>query len=137
MARRHKLWAAATRKRMIIILGEHCAACGATDHLTFDCCEPMGDSHHRKSAPERITFYRKQMRAGNVQLLCNECNSLKGDIGFKEWLSACAHADSGNMEMRLARYPGRGPERLWADRRQMIRKYLIDNSPNWAYRRRG
>ena len=63
---------------MIAILGGKCRACGATNCLTFDCIKPTGDEHHRLSSVGRVCYYEAQMRRGNVQLLCSECNSKKG-----------------------------------------------------------
>jgi hypothetical protein len=48
----------------------------------------MGDGHHAGSAPQRISFYRGQMRCGNVQLLCARCNSLKADLPADIWFQA-------------------------------------------------
>lgn len=88
MARRHKLWAARERKRLAGILGGECVLCGSLDSLQFDCISPQGDWHHRRSAPERICFYRRQMRAGNIQLLCGTCNSLKSEMPVALWKAA-------------------------------------------------
>jgi len=60
------------------ILGGKCAVCGTTSCLTFDCIVPKGDAHHRMGSLARVGFYRAQMRAGNLQLLCFACNVAKG-----------------------------------------------------------
>lgn len=63
---------------MLRVLGAKCKACGTDKCLTFDCIHPTGDRHHRLSSVNRITYYLKQMRAGNLQVLCSACNSAKG-----------------------------------------------------------
>ena len=40
--------------------------------LEFDCIIPQGHWHHKVETDRRISFYRKQFRAGNLQLLCAE-----------------------------------------------------------------
>jgi hypothetical protein len=79
MSRRQKEWARLARLRLIVTLGGRCAACGATQHLTFDCRVPRGHAHHGQSTDTRMCFYRAQARVGNLQLLCDRCNSLKAD----------------------------------------------------------
>ena len=128
MARRHKLWAAATRARMVCILGSRCAACASTEELTFDCWAPAGDRHHRLSAPERITFYRKQMRAGNVQILCQTCNSLKADMPPWEWQAAVCHARAELAIQRPPQYPAGDPWETPARFRGFLRALLLE----WA-----
>lgn len=63
---------------MTLVLGGKCVFCGLTSNLTFDCIRPTGDGHHRLSSVARVTYYREQMRRGNLQLLCAGCNSRKG-----------------------------------------------------------
>lgn len=66
------------RTRLMMILGNRCAFCGNTTTLTFDCIKPTGDKHHRMNPLDRMHFYFSQSRAGNVQLLCFNCNVRKG-----------------------------------------------------------
>lgn len=126
MARRHKLWAAATRKRMEIILGGHCQSCGSLENLTFDCIEPCGHDHHARSAPERICFYRRQMSAGNVQLLCASCNAIKGDLRQWQWLEAVSMLHSHELSLRLPETPGRDTTLTAKDRVQWLREWLSE-----------
>lgn len=63
---------------MLRVLGERCVRCGLTTNLTFDCIRPTGDRHHRMSSVQRVTYYCEQMRRGNIQVLCHNCNSKKG-----------------------------------------------------------
>jgi hypothetical protein len=92
MSKRVKSWARARRARLLYILGGRCAACGTDEQLTFDCIDPMGDSHHRGSTDQRVSFYTRQMRAGNVQVLCQHCNSLKADLSNHIFQSAVSMA---------------------------------------------
>jgi hypothetical protein len=120
MARRHKLWAQAERLRMMMILGSKCACCGATKHLEFDCLNPCGDRHHRMTAPARVSFYRAQMRAANVQLLCKDCNSLKGNIAYSVWFTGLQMQRAAAAALPPPQYPARGP--AWSP--EMIRNWL-------------
>ncbi len=79
MARAQKEWARRKRAELMALLGNVCAHCGATDGLEFDCLRPKGDAHHRGEASQRMCFYRRQFREGNLQVLCSECNGRKGD----------------------------------------------------------
>lgn len=63
---------------MLGVLGGKCAKCKVTNNLTFDCIRPTGGHHHRLSSVARITYYLEQMRRGNLQVLCHDCNSRKG-----------------------------------------------------------
>ena len=79
MGRVQKMWAIKERARLMGILGEVCVYCGATECLTFDCIKPQGHEHHRGSTDERMVFYRKQFRLGNLCVACSSCNSKKAD----------------------------------------------------------
>jgi 5-methylcytosine-specific restriction endonuclease McrA len=59
-------------------LGPMCRECGATGCLTFDCIRPTGGTHHKLNPANRMTFYMRQAQAGNLQVLCSDCNSRKG-----------------------------------------------------------
>lgn len=79
MAKYHKEWARKQRKLLMRVLGNKCAACGCRKDLTFDCIDPQGDRHHRFDTSQRMSFYRAQFRAFNLQILCESCNVKKGD----------------------------------------------------------
>ncbi len=79
MAKAQKEWARRKRRELVEMLGGVCAFCGAEEGVEFDCIVPMGDRHHKYDTSQRMCFYRKQFRQGNLQLLCHECNARKGD----------------------------------------------------------
>ncbi len=78
MARRQKEWAKKARFELQLKLGGVCAECGTDKDLDFDCIKPQGDQHHRMDTSHRISFYRRQHREGNLQLLCRyKCHKNK------------------------------------------------------------
>ena len=127
MARRHKLWAQTCRKRMIAQLGGCCRCCGAVQQLEFDCCDPMGDAHHRRSSPERCTFYREQMRIGNLQVLCNVCNAIKGATPLHIWLTAIGYMNSREARQRNEGTPGGGTAFSSDEKREAVRSWMSNN----------
>lgn len=77
MAKYHKAWARRKRLELMFKLGGCCAWCGTSRNLTFDCKHPQGDTHHRYDPSQRMSFYHRQHREGNVQILCKRCNTKK------------------------------------------------------------
>ncbi len=77
MGKRQRTWARKERVRIQHILGDKCTDCGGTENIEFDCIEPRGHGHHSKEASWRISFYRKQMREGNLALRCTACHLKK------------------------------------------------------------
>lgn len=77
MSKRAKIWAVKARANLMDKHGNECAWCGETCGLQFDCIIPQGDAHHRFSTDKRMTFYRRQDAAGNLQVLCGDCNTTK------------------------------------------------------------
>lgn len=77
MGKRQKVWARQARFRLLFLLGGECRECGSVEDLTFDCIEPRGDSHHRLDTASRMSFYHKEHKAGNLQVLCMACNVKK------------------------------------------------------------
>lgn len=71
------LWARNARFNLLFQLGGCCAQCSATRELEFDCIVPQGDWHHRLGTAKRMTFYRRQHKEGNLQILCKRCNGKK------------------------------------------------------------
>lgn len=85
MGARQRAWAARVRDGLLDLLGRRCAWCQRTEpevKLTFDCIVPTRDGpngHHRRyDVSWRMSFYRAQVLAGNLQVLCLHCNSAKG-----------------------------------------------------------
>lgn len=122
MAKKQKQWARMQRLRLIHILGGRCAACGTDEALTFDCIESRGDAHHRGSTDQRICFYRREMQAGNVQLLCHSCNALKADLSKHMWTAAVQMAWLRARRLIPRHSPGQGAERSG----QQFRMHLSD-----------
>lgn len=80
MGARQKEWARRVRADWTLALGHQCARCRTYEDLSFDVVIPCdGGKHHRQPPASRITFYRAQLKALNIQLLCERCNSSKGD----------------------------------------------------------
>lgn len=79
MGKPEKEWAKRKRRELIALLGNVCAHCGTDENLEFDCVSPKGHRHHRGDASQRMCFYRRQFREGNLQVLCTVCNARKGD----------------------------------------------------------
>lgn len=67
------------RDWLFLQLGRRCRQCGSTENLEFDCVLQTGDSkHHREmSWDQRMRFYVRQHRIGNLQVLCDKCHGKK------------------------------------------------------------
>lgn len=80
MGKVQKEWAKRKRAELMAELGPVCVECGEDRvfKLCFDCIEPRGDYHHRGEASTRMSFYRREHAAGNIQVLCVKCNGRKG-----------------------------------------------------------
>jgi 5-methylcytosine-specific restriction endonuclease McrA len=77
MGKAQKQWARQKRFELLFLLGGHCVECGTEEDLTFDCKHPCGDAHHRMDTSHRMSFYRRQHREKNLQILCRKCNTKK------------------------------------------------------------
>lgn len=77
MGKRQRAWAKTERIRIKSILGGKCTDCGSQENLEFDCIEPRGHKHHSAEASLRISFYRRQMREGNLAIRCRSCHAKK------------------------------------------------------------
>jgi 5-methylcytosine-specific restriction endonuclease McrA len=80
MAARQRAWARRWRDRLLLLLGNRCRHCRTRKELSFDVVTPCDcGEHHRREWSWRISFYRAQHAAGNLQILCDKCNARKGD----------------------------------------------------------
>jgi 5-methylcytosine-specific restriction endonuclease McrA len=80
MAKRQRDWARRATQALRVLLGGKCERCGSTKNLEFDVIVPDGSDHHRRYEWSwRLSFYRYHLKADNLQLLCDKCNSHKGD----------------------------------------------------------
>jgi hypothetical protein len=70
-------WAREKRTELLCLLGAQCNICNAAKNLVFDCIIPCGDYHHRLDTSARMSFYRKQHKEKNLQVLCKKCNDKK------------------------------------------------------------
>lgn len=88
MSQRQTEWARRKREEMIAVLGGRCVDCGTTACLTFDCIVPTGNAHHKLSSSQRVSYYVRQLRLGNLTVRCSLCNSKKGAKILPRYLSA-------------------------------------------------
>jgi len=78
MGARQREWARKVRDGILDALGNKCAKCPATDKLQFDCVDSNVEMHWQNyDWSQRMSFYRRQFKAGNLQLLCNVCHGQK------------------------------------------------------------
>jgi 5-methylcytosine-specific restriction endonuclease McrA len=75
------------RAKIMRALGYHCAICASKDNLTLDCIEPRGHSHHAAGFIGRQWFYWREYRLGNIQILCDPCQTRKGDMSQADFLA--------------------------------------------------
>lgn len=74
---RQNYWGRRTIERLRAVLGNVCNHCGARENLELDCIKPQGHGHHAAGANARACFYRRQLRQGNLQILCRSCHEKK------------------------------------------------------------
>lgn len=84
MGARQRQWARKARAKLLAELGEVCQLCQKRGmrkrrKLHLDVILPVdGGAHHSKEWSWRISFYRQQHKAGNLQILCSYHNAQKG-----------------------------------------------------------
>ena len=82
MSRSTREWAVRARAAMVEQLGGKCAECGwrprfGLRRLELDHIKPIYWTPRRLSSCQRIAWYRAAITAGNLQVLCRDCNSKK------------------------------------------------------------
>ena len=77
MAKRQNVWGRKRLAALRMILGGKCRVCGSTERLEFDCIVPTDYRHHTLGISGRATYYWRQARMGNVQVLCSSCHGRK------------------------------------------------------------
>lgn len=77
MGARQKDWARRASINLRKELGSRCVECGRVRNLQFDCIQPRGHEHHSMEWSQRVSFYRSERAAGNLQLLCERCHVAK------------------------------------------------------------
>jgi 5-methylcytosine-specific restriction endonuclease McrA len=81
MGLRQRVWCRKQRVILQELLGAECLKCHTIgtkkNPLEFDCKIPRGDKHHRMEWSQRMSFYRKEYRDNNLQLLCRKCHRNK------------------------------------------------------------
>jgi len=90
MSARQVEWAHKTARSLRKALGFVCAKCPQKRRLEFDCIIPQGHKHHRIGFTWRMSFYRQQFAAGNLQLLCKSCHASKTYADTYEKLNSAA-----------------------------------------------
>ena len=64
---------------MINFLGPYCRCCGSVEKLTLDHKIPKNWVSNLVSWTQRLARYKKDLAAGLLQVLCDECNRRKSD----------------------------------------------------------
>jgi len=64
------------REKLIAALGGKCCECNSTENLEFD--HPFGRDWiaRQKARWHRIVLYEGDQKAGNLRLLCSNCNKV-------------------------------------------------------------
>lgn len=120
MGQRQKVWARAEREHLQLVLGRKCASCYGRESLTFDCIQPANDGHHSLDLARRMSYYRREIRRGNLQLLCHFCNSCKSGLNAEEWRLALNWLLESAAIQRLSSAPGGGTAMTSLERRECL-----------------
>jgi len=70
--------------KLVIELGGQCVNCGSTENLEIDHKKPRQWRLEAVEMGRRVSRYVREAREGLVQVLCSECNKLKGDREDRE-----------------------------------------------------
>lgn len=124
MGKRQRAWARRERARLVASLGAICQGCQAETDLEFDCITPMGHAHHKFDSSRRLSFYHGQARAGNLQILCRFCNSIKAGHSQEQWFSALVMMRADEFNLDHSRTTCQGTDWTPEHRRQHLTSYL-------------
>ena len=72
-----KKWTQQTRARLILELGGKCVSCGTGNDLQFDHINGRDWDLEKTSQWARLSRIKREMKQGNIQLLCGSCNRKK------------------------------------------------------------
>ena len=80
MSKRQNEWAKRARLALIRELGGQCVYCGTREEseLQIDHRKPIDWPHEHYSSSWRISLYRREAKAGLIQVACSWCNKSKG-----------------------------------------------------------
>jgi len=81
---RTKRSVARAREELVAQLGGKCAACSSTKNLCFDHKKKRTWRAPRANRHTRMARYKREAKAGKLQLLCKSCNSKRGVPGTKQ-----------------------------------------------------
>lgn len=79
MGHRQKIWARKAYDKLIQELGAACYHCGSTENLTVDHIAGKDYVANKLEWSARVSRYRREMKEGKLQVLCNTCNVMKGN----------------------------------------------------------
>jgi GDP-L-fucose synthase len=79
--KRQKVWARKTYDQLVQSLGAKCVECGEVEleKLSLDHIDGKDWTACKKDLSARVCIYRREAKAGLLQVLCRKCNSRKGD----------------------------------------------------------
>jgi len=78
MGARQKDWARRARAKLVAQLGGKCVMCASTEDLQFDHIVSHSWVASHTEWSHRISIYRREAKAGLIQLLCAYHNRVKG-----------------------------------------------------------
>jgi hypothetical protein len=75
MGNKSNQWAARSRARLIAALGGRCQRCREIADLTVDVLRASDTRHHGMSPAQRVSYYWREYRRGNLRILCAGCHA--------------------------------------------------------------
>jgi len=71
-----------------------------------------------------MTFYRRQLAIGNLELLCHHCNGIKSDVPWDVWLRAVLQHPTAPIQARPPQSPGRGTALTPSEKRDFLKAFI-------------